>query len=346
MKHKSFIVTLIWCLCISACQSDRPEDNNNATVVINNGAGVYISFEGNFQFGNAKVAYYNIEKDVLSDDLYQAANGVTLGDVCQSMYFYRGNIYIVVNNSGKIEVVDDQSFERKAVINGLKSPRYFLPVSASKAYVTDLYANFISVVDLNSNSVINRIPCAGWTEEMQLVYGKVFVTNPKKNQLYVINTTTDILEDSIAIGYGANSIVVDKYARLWVLCSGDAPKEETGGLYRIDASDKKVELYLPFSDKAVDAKRLDINSNLDTLYYLNKHVYQMPIANNRLPDKAFIDSGDRVFYGIGLEPRTGNIYVADAIDYVQRGKIYRYTPDGRLIHSFLAHVIPGEFYFR
>jgi hypothetical protein len=39
------------------------------------------------------------------------------------------------------------------------------------------------------------------------------------------------------------------------------------------------------------------------------------------------------------------IYVSDAIDYVQKGKVYIYKPDGILSNSFSAGIIPGEFYF-
>jgi hypothetical protein len=35
--------------------------------------------------------------------------------------------------------------------------------------------------------------------------------------------------------------------------------------------------------------------------------------------------------------------VADAIDYVQQGKIYRYDASGYLISEFYAGIIPGAF---
>jgi hypothetical protein len=37
------------------------------------------------------------------------------------------------------------------------------------------------------------------------------------------------------------------------------------------------------------------------------------------------------------------VYVADAIDYVQQGKIYRYDATGHLISEFYAGIIPGAF---
>jgi hypothetical protein len=37
------------------------------------------------------------------------------------------------------------------------------------------------------------------------------------------------------------------------------------------------------------------------------------------------------------------VYVADAIDYVQQGMIYRYSKDRELIDKFYVGIIPGAF---
>jgi hypothetical protein len=71
----------------------------------------------------------------------------------------------------------------------------------------------------------------------------------------------------------------------------------------------------------------------------------MSISAGSLPGIPLIAANTENFYGVGIDPSSGIIYVADAIDYVQRGVIYRYRPDGTLINSFLAGIIPGDFYF-
>jgi len=336
---------LILIVLTFSCRKDKPEDIAVQPVSVGNNGGVYITNEGNFQFGNAKVSYYDIATATVTEDLYQPANGVSLGDVCQSMCLFNGRAYIVVNNSGKIVVVNPLTFVTTATISGFISPRYFLPVSNSKAYVTDLYANAITIVDLSTNTITGNIPCAGWTEELALSYGKAFVTNHYRDKIYIINTSTDVLEDSIQLTYGSNSIKEDKNGKLWVLCSGKQSDNIYAGLYRINPLTKQVEQSFLFPNLSDSPWRLDINGTNDTLYFLNKGVYQMNIASGSLPNIAFIAEGSSNFYGIGIEPNTGIIYVADAIDYVQKGKIYRYKSDGTLINAFLAGIIPGDFYF-
>jgi len=346
VKNKiTILLVLISEILFHSCRKDRPEDNTPVPVVVGSSGGVYITNEGNFMFGNAKVSYYDIANNISTEDLYQPANGVSLGDVCQSMYLFNGKAYIVVNNSGKIVVVDPNTFVVSSTISGFTSPRYFLPVSNSKAYVTDLFSDSISVINMSTASITGRIFCSGWTEELTLAYGKVFVTNMQSDKVYVINTLTDQLEDSIQVSYSSNSIKEDKNGKLWVLCGGSQSNSIYAGLHRIDPVTNLVEQSFQFTNLTDSPWRLDINGTNDTLYFLNNGVFRMPITSSAIPSSVFISQGTNNFYGIGIDPTSGVIYVADAVDYVQRGVIYRYKTDGTLINTFLAGIIPGEFYF-
>lgn len=335
------IILLASLVLLASCRKDKPERPTEQPTVVGTQGGVYITNEGNFGFGNAKVSFYDIASGNVVEDLYAPANGVALGDVCQSIRLFNNKAYVVVNNSNKVEVVDPSTFVVTATITGFNSPRYFLPVSNSKAYVTDLYANSIAVVDLNSNTITGSIPCRGWTEELVLAYGKAFVTNKSRNKVYVIDTATDQLSDSIVVGPGGNSIVSDANGKLWVLCSGGTPT-----LFRIDPATHQVEQSFPFPSGSDSPWRLSINSSNNMLYYLNDDVFRMSISASDLPTSPFIAVDGRNFYGIGIEPNSGVVYVADAIDHVQRGKVYRYASDGTLINSFQAGIGPGGFCFQ
>jgi DNA-binding beta-propeller fold protein YncE len=345
MNKYIFITFFIFYFLFFSCRKDIPVSKDEPAVIIKNDNGVYITNEGNFQFGNAKVSYYDIANEIVIEDIFQQINNRPLGDVCQSLCVFNDKIYIVVNNSGKIEVVDKKNFKSTGTISNLKSPRYFLPVSNNKAYVTDLYANAISIVDLNTNIKIGDIPCSGWTEELVLSYGKAFVTNMFRDKIYIVNTATDIIEDSIQVGYASNSLREDKNGMIWVLCSGSYQKNRPSSLHKINPITKKVELTMIFNDNSDNPFKLNINFTKDTLYYINNGIFRLPITSTSIPSSPFIDKGNSNFYAVGIEPYTGIIYIADAIDYIQRGVIYRYKPDGTLINSFKAGIIPGNFYF-
>lgn len=346
MNKNEFLWIAIGCLAIllGACRKDQPSPNT--TQFNTSSSGVFISNEGNFQFGNASVGFYNPNDQTYANDLFKSANNRPLGDVCQSLYFYNNKLYITVNNSNKIEVVNPQTFASIATITGLQSPRYFLPVNIQKAYVTDFTANAISVIDLNSHSIIKKIPCKGWTEELMLSNGKVYVTNKNSPSLYIIDPLMDAIIDSLQIGVGANSLQLDRNNHLWVLASGNASNNELARLSQINTTVDTVIQTFQFKTLSEQPWRLKINGAADTLYYLNNGVYALSILATQLNNQPIIAENKRVFYGLGIDPLSNIIYVSDAIDYVQKGLIYRYQSNGQLLNTFNAGIIPNDFYFK
>ncbi len=335
-------------LC-TACRSDLPRPQGQQvylpTASKNN---VYIVNEGMFNNGNGAISHYNILTGEVLEDVYQKVNGKPIGNICQSMCVVDSVGYIVVNNSQKIIIVSLPSFKKVGEINNLQSPRYFLPINKDKAYVTDLYSNAIAIIDLNTNKKISQIPCNGSTEELILFNDKVYVTNTRTDKLYVVDANTNLLEDSIAIGFCSSSIRLDKDNKIWAYCTGDFDKKINGGLYCIDPATNKVIQRFALTTPLNTWDRLDINGSKDTLYYMNNGIFQLPIAATQLRPVLLIPLAGRNFYGLGIDPINGEVYVADAIDYAQRGMIYRYKTKGsnaELHASFKASVIPSDFVF-
>jgi len=223
MKKITLLVFLLLIILSSCDPKKEDEPDLKTTVDTWSESKVLICNEGNFGWGNASVSIFDTDEETVSNEVFKSANEYGLGDVCQSAYYFDDKIYIVVNNSGKIEVVNQNDFKVNSTIDGLISPRYFLPVSSSKAYVTDLYANEISIIDLNTNSVSGSIKCNGWTEELIKSGNKVYVSNPEKSYLYVVDVSSDQISDSIEVGAGVSSIQVDSLGLIWCLRSNDAP---------------------------------------------------------------------------------------------------------------------------
>lgn len=332
-------------LLLGSCVKDKPQEPIKTAVSINADTKVLIINEGNYGWGNASVSLFDPSSDSVIEDYYkQQNNNAALGDVCQSITHYNSNYYIIVNNSSKIVVAKNSDFNKLATITGFTSPRYLLPITYNKAYVTEYFANNIKVVDLNSNTITGTIPCNGWGDEMALIYNKAFVTNLKSDYCYVINTVTDLITDSINVGQGASSILIDKNSKVWVLSSGNSSISQTGKLSRIDPVSLTVELSLNFSSSDSPAK-LCCNKTRDTLYYLNKGVCQFPISLTLLPGSPLIPQGTKVYYGLAVNPKDYTIYVSDAIDYVQKSTVEIYHPNGTFKSNFKAGIITSGFVF-
>jgi DNA-binding beta-propeller fold protein YncE len=338
---------LLYCLLVlsllSACVKDKPQEPVKSGTTINADSKVLVVNEGGFGYNNADITIYDPASGSITDNYYRQQNSnQALGDVCQSACKFNNRYYLMMNNSNEVKVVDADNFVKTAAIPGFNSPRYLLPLTYSKAYVSDLYASSIQIIDLNSNTITGNIPCMSGTEEMVMIYNKAFVTCSNSQYCYVINAATDAITDSIPVGKNATSLVIDRYSKLWVLAGGNS--SQAGKLLRINPVTLQTELSLSFN-LTDNANHLRINKTRDTLYYLNKGIHRFLISDSQLPSSPLVNQGTKVYYGLGVNPKDYTIYVSDAIDYVQKSKIEVYKPDGTLKSSFNAGVISNGFVF-
>lgn len=342
MKALYFIIIA---LALVSCIKDKPQEPQKTVANIAYDDKVLVINEGNFGWGVGYITLYDpISGAVIEKYDQQQNSGNTLGNVCQSMTKYNNNYYIVINNSGKIVISNTTDFTQKGTITGFNSPRYLLPITYSKAYVSDLYANSIQIVDLNTNAISGNITCMAGTEEMALIYNKAFVTCTNSNYCYIINTTTDAITDSVYVGKSASSLIIDKYSKVWVLASGSSTSSQVAMLTKINPISLQIEQTYSFNSNE-SPFRLCCNKTRDTLYFLNKGVFQMSILSSNLPNNELIPQGSKNYYAISINPKDYSIYVADAIDYVQRSKVEIYKPNGTYITNFTAGIITNGFMF-
>jgi DNA-binding beta-propeller fold protein YncE len=312
-------------------------------------------------YGNASLTYYDPETREVRDDIFFNANGIPLGDVAHSMTIRDSLAYVVVNNSGRIYIFNTSTFKVKGKITGLTSPRYIHFVNDTKAYVSDLYARSIAVInpltmELSGSIPVNNSNSESYqhaTEQM-LQYDRFVYTNcwSFDNQVLVIDSELDRVVDSIEVLKQPNSMVLDRHHALWVLCDGGNEGSpygaEAGGLLKIASGSTEAEIILNFTE-GESPRDLKINGTGDTLYFINGDVYRFAVEA-RAGAELVIESpyeGNTMsgFYGLDVDPLSSEIYVADAIDFVQRGMVYRYSPEGLAVDTFRTGIAPGGFCF-
>jgi hypothetical protein len=333
-----------------------------------NTKGLFIVNEGNFMYSNASLSYYNPTDKENINNIFYNTNALPLGDVAQSMTINDSLGYIVINNSGKIYVINVNTFKYIGKITELISPRYIHIINQHKAYVTDIYAKKITIVDPLTYSHIGEIDVNNnetqfyqhSTEQIVSSGTKVFVSCwSYDNKILVIDSQMDELTDSIEVTKQPNSMVIDKNNKLWVLSDGGSAGSSYGQvnatLTKIDIASLKVEKVFEFYNINASPTDLCINASKDTIFYLygvlgelnsQNGVHKMCINNSSLPQDAFIESNSKLFYSLIVDPDNSEIYVSDVVDYVQNGKTYRYSSEGSLIDSFNVGIVPGSFCFK
>jgi hypothetical protein len=294
--------------------------------------------EGNFQWGNADFDIYYQDSALYYTQVFKKQNGSPLGDVLQSGLVHDGKIWLVLNNSGKLVAIDPLTFKWMAEIKGLKSPRYILPVRGDTAWVSDIWGNELAIVNLKTNQLLGKIPCKGWTEQMQFVNQQVAVANSTGHVFFFSPVGKKL--DSIQVRTGARWIETDKNGKLWVMAS-DSGKSV---LYKINPVSKKTEMQLAFSAGGYGQK-LAMNASRDSLYFLNNGLFKMSVEAAVLPVSALFSESKSNYYGLAVDPASGLVYLADAKDYVSKGEVIVLYGSGVVKQRFAAGINPADFLF-
>ena len=142
---------------------------------------------------------------------------------------------------------------------------------------------------------------------------------------------------------------MDKYNKIWTVTDGGYEGSPYGheapSLYCIDAATRKIEKQFKF--KFGDwPSEVQLNGTRDTIYFINKAVWRLPVTADKFPVKPFLPYNTTLYYGLTINPVNSEVYIADAIDYVQNGVVLRYSPDGELLDEFYIGIIPGAFCWR
>lgn len=343
---KQYCIAVIIALHLFSCEKEKQNTPPEPS-------GLYIVSEGNFNFGNAEVSYYNAQKSEVTNGLFFDRNGFQLGDVAQSMYVQDSTGFIVVNNSSKIEVVRLPSLQwLRTITLPNSSPRYFLPINDSIAYVTELYAKKIWIINYTTGLAVGSITTNGWTEKIYKNGNQVFVQQ-KKNALLPGSTGTILKINTLNHAsqstnlFGARDVLdmtMNNTGNLWVSVNEDTASQSKAAIYSYD-SNLQLKKSFEFSVFGQKASMMSYNTQTDELYYVNQQVFKLPSSATQLPSAQVINTSGKNIYAMYVHSSTGDIYLSDAMDFVQPSQISRYQANGDFIHSFTAGVISGNFVF-
>jgi len=350
---------ILFCCSIAlftACVKDKPNPGNNGNPATEDRK-ILIANEGVFGNGNASLSYINTVTDSIINNVYTAANNVPLGDVLQSLSVWNGKLYLVVNNSNKIVIVDKKTFVKQGEIS-VNQPRYIQFVDQHKAYITSMYGRRIFVLNPTTNQITDTIATTNKNNEgITLLNNKVYVCpwDTGSNFIHEIDPSANVISRQINIGgYAPTQVLVDKNQKLWVL-AGNHTYNKPSTLTQLDPVSGSIIKTISFGSDA-DLIKPAFNATRDTIYFIGVNyqgtanayngIYRIPITATQAPTQAFIAAQQlQYFWALGIDPVTGLIYVGDPKGFIQKGSVLVYRPDGTPVKQFLAELGPGYFYF-
>ncbi|WP_219225138.1 DUF5074 domain-containing protein [Pedobacter antarcticus] len=375
-KHTSllFCILIVFCIVVSSCRKDPSVIPSQEELVFppnpsSTLKGMYILNEGNMNMNKASLDLIDFRTGKYQRNIYNQANPeVTrgLGDVGNDILVYGSKLYVIVNVSNKLEVLDAKTAKRIKQID-IVNCRY-ITFSEGKVYVSAYLGKvgdasapqgIVAQIDTASLTIEKRVDVGRQPEEMAIVGQKLYVANSGgysppdyERTLSVIDLPSFKEIKRIDVAINLNRVKADRYGDLYVTSRGD--------YYDIPSR-----LFVIDTQKDAVKKVFDIAaSNLwidDDIAYLYATSWSYPLQKNTISytminvkdetvlDRKFITDGTEkeivVPYGIKVNPHTKEVYVSDARDYVTPGKLYCFDPAGNKKWSVTTGDIPAHFAF-
>ncbi len=337
-------------LFVTACDDleDKPVSSGSADAGVQDydTAELYILCEGLFNLNNSTLARYSFQTGTFTTDYFKNMNYRGLGDTANDMDVYGSKLYIVVNVSSTVEVVDLHTGLSVAQIslltdNGSSRQPRAITFANGKAYVCS-YDGTVARIDTTSLEVDALTTAGRNPEDLCVKDGKLYVSNSGgldwedigvDRTVSVIDLDTFRETKQIEVGPNPGKIAAGTDHTVWVATYGENIEEGDYHLVKINTQSDVVEATYdePVMNFAIDYDRA----------YLYNYNYQTEEAAFKVFDLAsgtvireqFITDGTSIErpYSITVNPYSSNIYISDAYNYQVEGDLLCFSPDGQLI---------------
>lgn len=320
--------------------------------------GFYLVNEGNMGSNKCTLDYYDYLTGLYARNFYAERNPHVikeLGDVGNDIGIYGSKLYVVVNCSHKVEVMDARSGIRIGQVD-IPNCRY-VRFHRGKAYVSayvgpvlidpDAPKGAVFEIDTLSLAITRKVTVGYQPEEMEIIDDYMYVANSGGYRAPNYDNTISVIQmidfkqvQQIPVAINLHRIKKDKYDKLWVSSRGD---------YQSRPSCLCVLSKKPGYNSLIVTDTLNIAcSNMairgDSLYYYatewsnysqsNTISYGIiDVRSKKVVANSFITDGSEkdiaIPYGIAIHPETGDIFVTDAKNYVSSGTLYCFSPEGK-----------------
>ena len=373
-------ILLILPLLATGCREDElvvpteydiiGDENFNSSI-----RGFYLVNEGNMGSNKCTLDYYDYRTGLYSRNFYAERNPNVikeLGDVGNDIGIYGSKLYVVVNCSHKVEVMDMKSGVRIGQVD-IPNCRY-IRFYRGKAYVSsyvgpvlidpDAPKGAVFEVDTASLKITRKVSVGYQPEEMEIVDDYMYVANSGGYRVPDYDNTVSVIQmvdfkqvQQIPVGINLHRVKKDRYNRLWVTSRGDY-QTRPSRLYLLDKR-KGYNQMIVTDTIPVACSNMALRG--DSLFYYatewnnftssNAISYGIiDIRSKEVVSKNFITDGTEkeitIPYGIAIHPETGDIFVTDAKNYVSSGTLYCFTKDGKKKWSVRTGDIPAHIVFQ
>lgn len=348
-----FVILSVFILSIYSCKKDNPTpDPVPPTEKVE---GLYILSEGSWGSSNASLSYYDFQTSILTHNVFKTANPsvvLGLGDVANDLSIYGSKMYIVVNNSNKVEITNAKDVKLLKTV-AISQPRYVAFYQAN-AFVTST-DGYVHVIDTSSLSIVKKIKVGNNPEQLVVAGNKLYVANSGgynapnyDNTISVIDLSTQQETKKITVDINLKDLVADAQGDLYVSSLGDYGAKPNR-LFVVDPRTETVKKKFDFGVSGIKiqgdfAYAYSFDFNTFTAQYIKINtVTDMVVTTNLLAGTGA--AAISVPYGIAVDGINGDLYISDAKDFVSPGEVFCFDNKGELKWKKTVGVLPNGFAF-
>jgi YVTN family beta-propeller protein len=335
-------------LSLISCKKDKPEPDPEAPATLKNGW--LILNEGLFQQNNSHLSWVDLETGITNNEIFEQKASRPLGDTGNDIIIYGAKIYVCVNVSSTIEVMDRSSgnfIKQISMQSGgqAKQPRYMVGANG-KLYVS-CYDGYVDVIDTVSMQVSQRIKVGANPEELVVSNGKLYVANSGGLNYPDVDSTISVISlathqelKKITIGPNPGPVAVDSQGEIYAISRGDYGSIPSR-LHRIDSNaDSLIQTFTEqissisrMKDQFIVTVKEGQTSRITTLNCLNE-----TLAAGQL----FTYSQFTTLYKIQYLSTRDKIYCFDAMSYTNSGYVHEFSTSGQEIRKYKVGLIPSQ----
>lgn len=398
MKHYALLtISCILALGVVGCKKDPITGNaskkgfTGETVTVgetrDSFKNLYILSEGSMGRNEASLDFFTPSEGLYVRNAFLQANpSITLGDTANDIIAVGDEIWIALNGSDLIEVLDANTLAHKTTIT-IPTPRYMFNDFGDYVYVTsyngaytvysynpDLgyseitdYKNPRGVVykiDPKDHHIASLVQVGYQPEGVALGNEKLYAANSGgissqlppdyayDNTISVIDRSTMKVTETLTGQYNAKELFSTSEGILWEHCLGDYGSVHSG-LYKITSSGPKrvtaegCELCVSVIAQHKDAFWI-IGSDDEFNWEKPDKTWYVYKISDGVATKVDVDIQAKYPYGIAVDPETEDLYITDGGTGGELGTVYCYSKADNysLKWKTISGIFPGHFLFR
>ena len=334
-------------------------------------SGIYLVNQGNQGSNKARLDFLNFHNGFYIRDVFTEYNPEVvkgLGDTGNDVQVYKGKVFVVVNGSHKVEIMDAYSMKRLAQVD-IPNCR-FIAFDGNCAYVTSYVAKdaeslktqkgALYCIDLDTYKVTGQVTVGYQPEQLVIMDGKAYVANSGgyvagyDDTVSVVDLKSMKVEYDVKVAINLGLMLVDAEGTIWVSSQGNFSDVSSTLNYLVKKGDKYElggSVNVPVSSMALAGDKIYvIGTTYNPTTWKPTTTYNIVNAKTRkLESGSFITDGTEsditTAYTVTVNPGNGDIYVTDAKDYVSSGTLHCYTGSGKHKWSVRTGDIPDRIAF-